>query len=201
MGRAAKKQTKAKPKKQTRRERSVANKKAFADVMAEEAAKLLTPVKVSRGTSTYSEELVSQVIEKVSSGDTLRGACRQLGLNEATFRYWVNEDKGADPDQNPPVPGLASRYARARELQAEAWADSIVELADSARDEVNIQQTRLRIDTRKWLMGKNHIRFSEKTTVALEGGDASKPIRTIDETMSPKEASEIYAQMIRKSES
>ena len=62
-------------------------------------------------------------------------------------------------------------YARAREDQQEHWADEIVEIADDATNDWvkrqtrsgeietlvnsdNINRSRLRVDTRKWLMAK-----------------------------------------------
>jgi hypothetical protein len=63
------------------------------------------------------------------------------------------------------------QYAQAREAQADTWADEIVEIADDGSNDwlarshgeddegwrVNgehIQRSRLRVDARKWLMGK-----------------------------------------------
>ena len=66
---------------------------------------------------------------------------------------------------------FAEQYARAREMQAEAWADEILEIADDgttdyitrvgrngteyeAVDQEHIARSRLRVDSRKWLMSK-----------------------------------------------
>lgn len=65
---------------------------------------------------------------------------------------------------------LAALYARARELQMEAWSDEIIRDAnDSSQDTITIEKngreievenrewinrSRLRIDTKKWLMTK-----------------------------------------------
>jgi hypothetical protein len=63
------------------------------------------------------------------------------------------------------------QYARAREMQAEHFADEILEIADdgsndwierenaagrvvAAIDHEHIQRSRLRVDARRWLMGK-----------------------------------------------
>ena len=60
------------------------------------------------------------------------------------------------------------QYARARELQAEHWAEEIIEIADDSRNDFiekegraaleaeseNINRSRLRVDTRKWLMAR-----------------------------------------------
>lgn len=67
--------------------------------------------------------------------------------------------------------GISTLYARAREQQAEAWADVIVlEAEDSSKDTMTltrrdgteydapaqewIARSRLRVDTYKWLMAK-----------------------------------------------
>ena len=67
--------------------------------------------------------------------------------------------------------GFASRYARAREIQAHAIADEFLEIADDGRNDwmeregkdesggwelngENIQRSRVRLDTRKWLLSK-----------------------------------------------
>jgi hypothetical protein len=76
---------------------------------------------------------------------------------ESTVREWVLDNRG----------GLAAQYARARELQAEHWADEILEIADDGAgdwhlgekgerlvDHDHIQRSRLRVDTRKWLLAK-----------------------------------------------
>ena len=48
---------------------------------------------------------------------------------------------------------FADKYARARELQAEYYADEMVEIADSA-DKDTAQAARVRVDTRKWIASK-----------------------------------------------
>ena len=67
--------------------------------------------------------------------------------------------------------GFYPQYARARELQMEAWADEIVEISDDGTndwmerqlrdgkteevlDHEHITRSRLRVDTRKWIMSK-----------------------------------------------
>jgi hypothetical protein len=64
-------------------------------------------------------------------------------------------------------------YQRAREFQAEAWADEIIAIADDttldtitkvtpqgreyqAIDHENIQRSKLRVNTRQWLMARLH---------------------------------------------
>jgi len=63
--------------------------------------------------------------------------------------------------------GFAAEYAHAREAQAHKWADEILRIADDGtndtyvtddgREMVNqdvVQRSRLRVDSRKWLLSK-----------------------------------------------
>lgn len=96
-----------------------------------------------------------------------------MGLVHSTVLNWVVYDKD----------GFADQYARARQLQVEAWADVIVaEAEDSSKDTVTltrrdgteyeapdqewISRSRLRVDTYKWLMSKLAPRkYGEKVDV------------------------------------
>lgn len=127
--------------------------------------------------STYDEVFVTEVIRRVALGETLRAVCRDLGkVPESTFRLWVVDD----------VHSIAARYARAREAQAESWSDQILEIADESEfdtvttekdgkeremcDHEWINRSRLKVDTRKWLMAKLHPKaFGEKMETTLTG--------------------------------
>ncbi len=76
----------------------------------------------------------------------------------STVRWWVVNDNG---------PGFAARYAQARALGMDAMADEILEIADetgldtlidsdgNSRPNTEwITRSRLRVDSRKWLMSK-----------------------------------------------
>ena len=83
---------------------------------------------------------------------------------------------------------LRDRYARAREIQADRMAEEIVEIADDATNDFmekrgkdgrkkvefnseNVNRSRLRIDTRKWLAGKLKPKvYGEKQTVEVNQG-------------------------------
>ena len=58
---------------------------------------------------------------------------------EATVRGWQLRD----------TEGFAAQYARAREAQAEAWADELVSISNERDSEPN--DRRVRIDTKRWL--------------------------------------------------
>jgi hypothetical protein len=125
-----------------------------------------SPAKRKRGrpTSVYSPDVASEICRRVSNGETLREVCRTPGMPpESTVRWWYLTD----------TDGFAARYMRARESQAEAWADQIVEISQERHTEPN--DRRVRVDTKKWLMSKLHPRrYGDKVTVS---GDPDAPIR------------------------
>ena len=98
--------------------------------------------------SAYTDELASEICERIARGESLKSICRDKGMPpESTFRRWVLEDYG----------GLAALYARAREMQTECFVDEIVAIADSVADCTDssiVHAARLAIDTRKWIASK-----------------------------------------------
>jgi hypothetical protein len=127
------------------------------------------------------DELIGVVLKRISEGETLRSLAFELKFNRGDWHRMQVEDEG-----------FHSRYARAREAQIEAWADEILADADdSHRDTMTltrrdgtayeapdnewINRSRLRVDTRKWLMSKlAPKKFSDK--LALTGADGSGPV-------------------------
>jgi hypothetical protein len=81
----------------------------------------------------------------MANGQTLREVCRDKRMPaESTVRGWALDRED-----------FAAQYARARELLCAHWADEIIEIADAAApisDSVN--QARLRVETRKWILSK-----------------------------------------------
>lgn len=112
----------------------------------------------------WDDGAIDEILERVAGGASLRSCTRGpcAKISETSFRRWLAAD----------IRGLWVRYARAREMQAESWADEIKELADTCelgtRREINpdggvkviegdmIERAKLRIDARKWLMAKLH---------------------------------------------
>ncbi len=127
--------------------------------------------------SVYSRELADEICERIACGETLRQVCRLKGINDSAVRRWVLND----------IDGFSARYAQARDLCLESWADEVVEIGDSAENDwmvregkdgestgwgVNgdhISRSRLRVDSRKWLLSKlKPERYGDKLQV---GGD------------------------------
>ncbi|WP_297386538.1 hypothetical protein [Acidiferrobacter sp.] len=93
------------------------------------------------------QALFVTICDRLAQGESLRQICRTAGMPAiATFQKWLHA-----------YPDAMSHYARARELQAEFYADEIVEIADAtqgARFHVQVESARTRIDARKWLASK-----------------------------------------------
>ena len=107
----------------------------------------------------------------------MRAVCRAIELDHSTVLQWVRDDRE----------GFANQYARAREMQVEAWADLIVaEAEDSSKDTVTltrrdgteytapdqewISRSRLRVDTYKWLMSKlASKKYGERVQAEISG--------------------------------
>lgn len=111
--------------------------------------------------SIYSEELASRICERLAFGETLRAICRDDDMpNEATVRTWAMDA------ENP----FSTQYARAREIGYHGMADEIREISDDGSNDwmerndgenagyqangEHIQRSRLRVDSRKWLLSK-----------------------------------------------
>jgi hypothetical protein len=81
------------------------------------------------------------VLDEIAAGTSLREACRQRNVDQASLRRRLM----ADAD-------LAPLYAKARELQAHSLADRIVD--ESLRDDLDPQTMRARIEGLKWAASK-----------------------------------------------
>ncbi len=110
----------------------------------------------------YTEELARRICSELATGRSLRDVCRDDDMPaESTVRLWVIEDRS----------GFSAQYTRAREIGYHAMADETLEIADDGTNDwtarqnadgesalvVNsdhIQRSRLRVDTRKWMLSK-----------------------------------------------
>lgn len=90
------------------------------------------------------------------------------------------------------------QYARAREMQADVFADELTEISDDARNDwmkrnhgeddpgwvangEHIQRSRLRIDTRKWIASKlKPKKYGEKVDMTHAGPDGGPIVHRIE---------------------
>ena len=92
--------------------------------------------------SRYSAELADAICDRLASGESLRAICRPEGMpSERSVRRWANDDPS----------GFGARYAAARDEQAHALCDEII---DTARNETDAHIGRMRVDALKWVAAR-----------------------------------------------
>jgi hypothetical protein len=140
--------------------------------------------------SDYSDTLADEICERISNGESLRKICSEEKMpNKATvFRWLANNEIFSD------------QYARAREEQAESYADEITAIADEMPDmdplydgdgkliemrihSAYVQWQKNRVDARKWVASKlKPKKYGDKLELA---GDQNSPllIQAIERTI------------------
>lgn len=119
----------------------------------------------------YSEELALEICEQIAQGKSLRSICERDDMPcIKTVMTWRNANKE-----------FLQQYARAREDQADFYADELISIADTmlADDKGNafddptaVSRAKLRIDTRKWIASKLKPKsYGDKVTQELTGVD------------------------------
>ena len=95
--------------------------------------------------SKYNDEMAEKICEKIANGRSLRSICAEDGMpTTSTVCKWLIENKE-----------FSEQYARAREKQADYFAEEIIEIADSAEAEsAAVSKAKLQIDARKWAASK-----------------------------------------------
>ena len=85
-------------------------------------------------------------------------------------------------------PDWAEQYARARAAGDDAMAEDIQDIADRA--ELDPNDRRVRIDARKWLLGKRQPKkYGEKVDLTHSGPNGGEIVHTVrHEVIDPKSA-------------
>ncbi len=131
----------------------------------------------------YTQELADRVCQSIAEGASMRTVCAGEGMPSiATLFKWIREK-----------PEFAKQYARATEERTEAMSEDILDIADDgSNDLMTIQKgnqtyqtenkevtnrSRLRVDTRKWLMSKmKPKKYGDKLDVTSDGKPLPTPI-------------------------
>lgn len=117
----------------------------------------------------YSDELASTICYRLSLGESARQICRDDNMpSMSTLMKWLTE-----PDKQE----FSEQYARARDYQADFYADEVVDLADElseAADNNEIARAKLRIDSRKWKCARMTPRkWGDKSSLDVTSSDES----------------------------
>ena len=115
-------------------------------------------------------KIISAICVAISQGKLVKDAAKANGLTAGQVREWTAED-----------PALAALYARAREDQAHAIAESALAIADlPAPTSEAVARNRLRVDTRKWLASKIAPRnYGDRVEQVHTGSDGGAIAHTV----------------------
>lgn len=125
----------------------------------------------------YDPEIGEQILRRIADGASLRSILLDEGMpSSRTFYKWIDAS-----------PEFAAQYARAREDQADYYADEIKDIADEEpptiqdregeavgvrMDSAFVAWQRLRIDSRKWVASKLKPKsYGEKIMQQVTGAD------------------------------
>lgn len=126
--------------------------------------------------SAYTPAVAKQICERMAKGESLLQITRDPKMpSRSMVMRWLHDKNKAD---------FRDRYMEARELLHDYWAEEQLDIADDGQNDwmerngaevVNgehIQRSRLRIDTRKWLLSKLAAKkYGDKVTTVLTGAD------------------------------
>jgi hypothetical protein len=100
-------------------------------------------------------ELCNEICARVAKGETLTDICRDAAMPDwSTVHRWAAR-----------CDAFRNDLARAREQQAEVWADELVDISDAELPTRQaIRRARLRMQSRQWLAGKFNPQFADKPT-------------------------------------
>lgn len=134
--------------------------------------------------STFTQELADRICSQLAMGDSLRTVCKGEDMPAlATVFNWFRN-----------YPSFLEQYTRAKQESADAMAEDILDIADhSAQDIITkssengteyevvnnevIQRSRLRVETRKWLMAKmKPKKYGDKLDLTSDGEQLPSPI-------------------------
>lgn len=146
----------------------------------------------------YNSELASKITGLIAQGKSVRSICRMEGMPDpSTIYYWILH-----------YPEFKELYLKAKEDQADALAEDMLDIADDGTndwmaqraadgsitlvaDKEHIQRSRLRIDTRKWLASKLKAKkYGDSAMVKMADADGNKLIIETSIRGLPNSASE-----------
>lgn len=138
--------------------------------------------------SDYSDDLADRICARIASGESLLTICKGDDMPaRGTVMRWLAEDKHE---------GFCDKYVRAREAQADFYAEEIIAISDEectyvkhgdgdelaevevAFDATAVARNRLRVDARKWYASKvAPKKYGDK--LAVGGADDMSPLTVV----------------------
>ena len=135
--------------------------------------------------SDYTIEIASEICARIADGRSVREISRDEDMPAmSTIFLWLAKHSE-----------FSEQYARAKESQAQYLAEEILDIADDGTNDwmernageekawvtngEALQRSRLRVDTRKWLLSKLiPKKYGDKIDATLSG-DKDNPVRVI----------------------
>lgn len=131
-------------------------------------------------TGSFDQGIADAICERIADGDSLRTICADDDFPaRSTVFKWLSQNAA-----------FADQYAHAREAQADAIFDDILEIADDGQNDwmekhsrdgeaigwqengEALRRSQLRIDARKWMAGKlRPKKYGDRTQMQLTGPD------------------------------
>ncbi|MBX5020168.1 MULTISPECIES: terminase small subunit-like protein [Rhizobium] len=110
----------------------------------------------------FTQSLANMICARIADGESLRSICRDETMpGKSTVLAWLADDDKAD---------FRTKYAQAREIQADGFVDEMVEIADDGSNDwmerqfgeetrwvengEALRRSQLRIATRQWIAEK-----------------------------------------------
>lgn len=135
--------------------------------------------------SIYTPELAKQICEYLASGLSLRKTCEQPGMPErhTVMRWALNNHEG-----------FYTQYEAARTVAYELMVDELNDIADDGTNDYmkradgiealnaeHVQRSRLRLDTRKWIVSRVLPKFrdTKHLDVTTNGEKITKGITVV----------------------
>ena len=121
--------------------------------------------------TTITLEVIDRICERIMQGESLNKICKDDDMPSAvTFFSWLKKaEDGVDEFD------LLNKYTRARECQADYYADEIKEVSElPVENAVQLGQLRLRVEALKWTASKlKPKKYGDKTEVDHKSSDGT----------------------------
>lgn len=138
--------------------------------------------------TTYNQETADKICELIARGMSLRAICASADMPAGgTVHRWLAEHQD-----------FQEQYARAREEQADGFADEIIDIADSVAPETGeVAKAKLQIDARKWKAAKlAPKKYGDKSEIDVKSSDGSmRPAVRLDAEEYRKIAQEVLGKV------
>lgn len=138
--------------------------------------------------SGFNQEVADAICLRMSQGESLRSICRDEKMPHLSMvMRWLNNVQDE-------FRLFREQYAQARQALTEHWAEEIIEIADDGSNDYmdrkkedgssyetlnseHINRSRLRVDTRKWLMARMAPRKYGDKVALVGGGETDDPVK------------------------